>query len=106
MPEPVQDEIRSMGKLQNYPDLHGKLRALLMRGEQVAYVPDDNDQQQLLMHGFTRVEHNKLVVANRVFEMCLCAFFVGESETDPGLSIAAGVERVQLGQRVLFGGTM
>lgn len=52
------------------------------------------------------MEHNKLVVANRVFEMRLCAFFVGESETDPGLSIAAGVERMQLGQRVLFEGTV
>ena len=82
-----------MGKLQNYPELRGKLRALLMRGEQVAYVPDDNEQQQLLMYGFVRAEHNKLVVANRVFEMRLYAFFVGESEVDPGLRIAAGADR-------------
>ena len=82
-----------MGKLQNYPELRGKLRALLMRGDQIAYVPDDNEQQQLLMYGFARVEHNKLVVANRIFEMRLYAFFVGESEADPGLRIAAGADR-------------
>ena len=82
-----------MGKLQNYPELRSKLRALLMRGEQVAYVSYDNEQQQLLMYGFVRVEHNKLVIANRVFEMLLYVFFVGESEADPGLRIAAGADR-------------
>ena len=82
-----------MGKLHNYSELRGKLRALLMRGEQVAYVSYDNEQQQLLMYGFVRVEHNKLVVANRVFEMLLYTFFVGESEADPGLRLAAGSDR-------------
>lgn len=82
-----------MGKLQNYPALRNRLRALLMRGVQIPYVPDDNEQQQLLMYGFTRVEHNKLVVANRVFEMRLYVFFVGESEADSGLRIAAGGDR-------------
>ena len=82
-----------VGKLHNYPELRGKLRALLMRGEQVGYVPDDNEQQQLLMYGFARVEHNKLVVANRVFEMRLYVFFVGESEADPSLRVAAGADR-------------
>jgi hypothetical protein len=82
-----------MGKLQNYPELRGRLRALLMRGEQVAYVSYANEQQQLLMYGFVRVEHNKIVVANRVFEMMLYVFFVGESEADPALRIAAGADR-------------
>lgn len=82
-----------MGKLQNYPELRDKLRALLMRGEQIAYVSYDNEQQQLLMYGFTRVERNKLVVANRVFEMLLYVFFVGESEADPALRIAAGADQ-------------
>jgi len=63
-----------MGKLQNYPSLRKRVRALPMRGEQVAYVPDDYEQQQLLLYGFARVEHNKLVVANRVFEMRLYVF--------------------------------
>ena len=67
-----------MGKLQNYPELRGKLRDLLMRGESIAYVPDDNEQQQLLMYGFVRVAHNKLVVSNRIFEMRLYVFFVGK----------------------------
>ncbi len=82
-----------MGKLHNYPELRGKLRALLMRGEQIGYVSYDNEQQQLLMYGFTRVEHNRLVVANRVFEMLLYVFFLGESEADPGLRVAAGADR-------------
>lgn len=67
-----------MGKLNNFPQLRAQLRTMLMRGENIAYVPDDDEQRQLLMYGFIRVEHNKLVVANKVFEMRLYAYFVGE----------------------------
>ncbi len=82
-----------MGKLQNYLELRIQLRALLMRGESIACVPDDVEQQQLLMYGFVRVEHNKLVVANRVFEMRLYVFFVGESERNSSLKRDADLSR-------------
>ncbi len=67
-----------MGKLNNVPQLRAQLRTMLMRGENIACLPDDDEQRQLLMYGFIRVEHNKLVVANKVFEMRLYAYFVGE----------------------------
>ena len=67
-----------MGKLNNFPQLRAQLRTMLMRGENIACMPDDDEQRQLLTYGFTRVEHNKLVVANKVFEMRLYAYFVGE----------------------------
>lgn len=82
-----------MGKVQNYPEPRGRLRALLMRSEIIVYVPDDIEQQLLLMYCFARVEHNKLVIANRVFEMRLYVFFVNESKLGDGLRLAAAQNR-------------
>lgn len=78
-----------MGKLTNYPELADRLRALLMRGESVAWVPDSVEQQQLYMYGFIRNVNNKIAVANRIFEMRLYTYFVGESERYEGLRQAA-----------------
>lgn len=82
-----------MGKLNNLPELRQQLRAMLMRGESIAAVPDDDEQRQLLMYGFARVEHNKLVVANKIFEMRLYVFFVGESERYNKLKQEAAASR-------------
>lgn len=69
-----------MGKLQNYPELASRLRAMLMQGESMAWLPYDTVQQQLAMYGFICNIHNKVTVANRVFEMLLYVHFVGEGE--------------------------
>lgn len=69
-----------MGRLMSRPELARKLRGMLLRGDSVAWLPDDDEQRQLAMYGFVRNEHNKLRVANRVFEMRLYAHFVGEGE--------------------------
>lgn len=68
------------GKLTNYPDLKAKLRAILMRGETVAWLPYDEEQQQLYMYGFIRNNHNTVAVSNQIFEMLLYAHFIGESD--------------------------
>ena len=81
------------GKLVTYPNLKARLRALLMRGESMAYVAYDDEQRQLLMHGFVRVSHNKLVVANRIFEMLLYVFFVVERQGIDGLTQDASADR-------------
>lgn len=73
-----------MGKLQYYPALRSQLRAVLMRGESIAYIPDDDEQRQLLMYGFARIEHNKLVVANRIFEMLFSVYFEDEKNRQEG----------------------
>ena len=66
------------GKLTNYPDLKAKLRLILMRGETIAWLPYDEEQQQLYMYGFIRNNHN--TVSNQMFEMLLYAHFIGESD--------------------------
>lgn len=69
-----------MGKLINYPELNGQLRRILLRGEVIAYVPDDEEQKQLRMYGFICNDHNTIVVSNRIFEMRLYAYYIGTSD--------------------------
>lgn len=73
------------GKLLNYPALREKLRAILMRGETVAWLPYEEEQQQLYMFGFIRNNHNTVAVSNRIFEMLLYAHFIGESDQNNDL---------------------
>ena len=68
------------GKLTNYPDLKQKLRFILMRGETIAWLPYDEEQQQLYMYGFIRNNHNTVAVSNQMFEMLLYTHFIGESD--------------------------
>ena len=67
------------GKLINFPELREKLREILLLGEATDYYPYDDNQQQLLLYGFIRVVNNKVVVANRIFEMLLYRMFIGEN---------------------------
>ena len=52
---------------------------LLFRGETIEYLPDNKEQEQLIMYGFVINDHNTVVVANKIFEMRLYKYFVGES---------------------------
>ena len=68
------------GKLTVYPDLKRKLRNILMRGETLAWLPYDAEQQQLYMYGFIRNDHNTVAISNRIFERLLYTHFIGESD--------------------------
>ncbi len=84
-----------MGKLTNYPELRKRLRAILMRGESIAWLPYDEEQQQLFMYGFIRNDHNTVAVSNRMFEMLLYTQFIGESDKNNDLKqVAAGTKSV------------
>ena len=73
------------GKLTNYPDLKDKLRRILLRGETFAWLPYDEEQQQLFMYGFIRNNHNTVAVSNRMFEMLLYTHFIGEADQNNDL---------------------
>ncbi|SFB71684.1 AAA-like domain-containing protein [Butyrivibrio sp. YAB3001] len=68
-----------MGKIRNMPGLRDELRQILMTGETIAHRPDDDDQKQLRMYGFIINDHNTVAVANKIFEMRLYNYFIGES---------------------------
>lgn len=82
-----------MGKLINYPELKRDLRNILMRGETLAYLPDDEAQKQLRMYGFIVNDHNTVAVSNRIFEMRLYNYFIGESDRNNDLKQLAAASR-------------
>ncbi len=54
----------------------------------------DDAQKQLLLYGFVNVVNNKMVVANRIFEMRLYRQFVGETKYDNLLQMAASEKNI------------
>ena len=68
-----------MEKLREYDQLREQLRKILLQGETIEYLPDDSAQEKLIMYGFIENHHNTVVVANRIFEMRLYKFYLGES---------------------------
>ena len=68
-----------MGKLLLMPGLQGQLKEILFKGETIPNLPDNDEQKQLRMYGFIVNDHNTVAVANRIFEMRLYNFFIGES---------------------------
>ncbi|MBQ7487222.1 MAG: AAA-like domain-containing protein [Clostridia bacterium] len=68
-----------MGKLVNLPQLKRQLRDILMKGDAIAWLPDDEEQKLLYMYGFIKNEDNTVKIANRLFEMRLYQYFLGEN---------------------------
>ena len=68
-----------MEKIRDYDRLRAQMEYLLFRGETIEYLPDNKEQEQLIMYGFVINDHNTVVVANKIFEMRLYKYFVGES---------------------------
>ena len=69
-----------MEKIKNFDNLRNQLKKVLLKGETIAYLPDNKEQEQLVMYGFLVNNHNTIAVANRIFEMRLYNYFIGESE--------------------------
>ncbi len=85
-----------MGKLVNMPELKEKLKSILMCGDKVAYLSDDDEMRLLRMYGFIVNDHNTVAVSNRIFEMRLYNFFIGESKSNDDL------RRMAAGDRSIF----
>ena len=71
-----------MGKLTNYPGLKRQLYRIIMLGETVEYIPDDEAQKQLRMYGFLDKKDNSVIISNRIFETRLYNHFLGEKQED------------------------
>ena len=82
-----------MGKLVNMPELKKHLRDILLRGETIPYLADDEEQKLLRMYGFIINSHNTVAVANRIFEMRLYNYYVGESSKNNDLRQSASAEK-------------
>ena len=68
-----------MGKLNNYPELNTQLRDILLKGDTIGFLPDNEEQKQLRMYGLIKTQDNTIAVANKIFEMRLYQNYIGES---------------------------
>lgn len=68
-----------IGELKAMPELRGQLKEILFEGKTIQSLPDNDEQKQLRMYGFIVNNHNTVAIANRIFEMRLYNFFIGES---------------------------
>ena len=75
-----------MGKVRSFENFRKQLKRILFQGETGAFLPDNREQEQLIMYGFIVNDHNRIAVANRIFEMRLYNFFIGESRFTEELS--------------------
>ena len=82
-----------MGKLVNMPRLKDSLRDILMKGEIIAYLPDDEEQRLLRMYGFIVNDHNTVAVSNKIFEMRLYNYFIGESKKNNDMKQLASADK-------------
>ena len=68
-----------MGKIENAPHLKKQLRDILMKGEVIAWQPFNMEQAQLRACGLIKNDHSTVVISNRIFEMLLYSYFLGEN---------------------------
>jgi len=68
------------GKLMDYPELTKIIYAILFRGENIGYNPDDRVIYIALMFGFIKIKNEIVTVANRIFETVLYNLFLSEEE--------------------------
>ncbi len=85
-----------MGKLVNMSEIKEKLRSILMCGDKVTYLSDDDEMRLLRMYGFIVNNNNTVAVSNRIFEMRLYNYFIGESKNNDKL------RRIAAGNRSIF----
>lgn len=69
-----------IAKLINYPELQASLRSILMEGTKLTYNPDQEDISKIEMYGLIRNDHNRVRVANRIFETRLYNLFLSDEE--------------------------
>ena len=68
-----------MGKVRDFDKMRSQLEYMLFRGDTIEYLPDNKEQEQLMMYGFIMNDHNTAAIANKIFKMRLTKYFIGES---------------------------
>lgn len=69
-----------IGKLEDYPELKKIIYAILFRGENIGYNPDDRVIDIALMFGFIKIKNEIVTIANRIFETRLYNYFLTTDE--------------------------
>ncbi len=80
-------------QLDTYKDLHNMIEDILYRGKQITYSPEHKSISLGVMFGFLKEENSHVVIANRMFEMCLLNLFMAE-ESGSDVYSQGGIDRI------------
>jgi hypothetical protein len=69
----IDDIIKNM---QRHESLNDMIAAILLRGENVPYVPSDPDVSLGLMYGIFRREDRRVIISNRIFEAYIYEYLI------------------------------
>lgn len=83
------------GKLEDYPDLHDLIYALLFNGSMIPYSPLNKTIEMAEMLGFIKNSSGNAVISNRVFETVLYNLFLSKEALSSDIYKAALCEKNQ-----------
>lgn len=66
---------------------------MLFKGQSIDYYPDNYEQGQLMMYGFIMTDGQKVRIANRIFEMRILKYLIGESAFSSEMSREAQIHK-------------
>lgn len=69
-----------MRQMSEYPEIKQMLKAVLFQGRRISFNLDTYEINLAAMFGFIKNNNGAIQVANRIFEMRLCNFFLSEEE--------------------------
>lgn len=84
-----------VNKLTDYPELGTMVWAILFRGDQVSYNPENPMIDLASMFGFVKNSNGIMVIANRIFETCFYNYFLSRKEVGSPLFAAGNVDKNQ-----------
>lgn len=80
-------------QLDMYKDLRSMIEDIIYRGRKVTFSPEQKSISLGLMFGFLKEENNRVIISNRMFEMCLLNLFMAE-ESGSDVYAQGGSDRI------------
>lgn len=84
-----------VNKITDYPELKEMIWAILFRGDQISYNPENSVIDIASMFGFVKNENGSMAIANRIFETCFYNYFLSLKEAGSQFSTAGNIDKNQ-----------
>ncbi len=86
----------SMAKqLDTYKDLHNIIENIIYRGKRIPFSMEERSIHLGVMFGYLKEENDRVVIANRIFEMCLLNMFMAKEAITSEVFAKGGSDKPQ-----------
>lgn len=86
----------SMAKqLDTYKDLHNIIEDIIYRGKRIPFSMEERSIHLGVMFGYLKEENDRVVIANRIFEMCLLNMFMAKEAITSEVFAKGGSDKPQ-----------